>query len=1839
MFLLIVITGYSSGAVAAVSAVKTIEISNSSAASQNILQLAEIVARRDGSNIDVAQTAMGATAVATTTYGNNLNRYGPLKSIDGSASPGSDSSQNYFHSGVGGTQRLTITLANPESLSSISLVGRADCCSTRDVYDLTLRDENGQVLASYAALDANTGSHTATVELNGNDSQNNNTLASVSKIVIRSAASSGSQIIQLAEVVARRQSDNADVAQQSAGATATVVSTYANNISRYGVDNAIDGSTAPGRDSNSNYYHSGTGANQQVTITLAQPEQLSNLTLIGRADCCSSRDVYDVSLLGANDQVLANYPSLSANTGSHLVNVQFSVTQASSPATQGSWGPVLDWPLVSVSMANLPDGRILSYSGSERRTWPSTERTYSVIWDPQTGGFTERLHVGHNMFCAATAMTEDGGVFVNGGRNSGNSPWTSIFDYETNSWNQNQNMASGGRWYPTTLQLGNGDILTAMGNSTNTRNPEVWNDTSGWRMLNGIDFLSMRQNHNESGRENVFPLLSLAPNGDVFHFWDTTENHYLSTDGNGQSANANSSSDHGDHAGGVHVMYDVGKLLVSGQNDGSWGGNSSIITNAAFTVDMNGTDPVIQSSGPMTSVRKFHQMIPLPTSEVLVVGGNTTGTKFADNGSVLHAEIWNPQTRQFRSAASMSIPRDYHSTALLLTDGRVITAGGGYHPNNPDSSGTHQDAQIYSPPYLFNEDGDLAPRPNVSVLVDLVEHGEQFAVQTSGNIAYFSLIKMSSTSHAINTDVRQFQPAFTALGNNQYSLTMHANPNVATPGYWMLFAIDNSGVPSVADTIKVVSVGEGEGGGTGEPPEVQPMLSSASQTGNIISYSVSASGQNLTYSWNFGDGSGDTPASSNANATHTYVEPGRYVINVTVADSFGNETVESFTQMVHRPIVAGTPKASSGVAEVPARNEVYIVNPDNNSVTVVNSVSLNKITEISVGAEPRAVALAPNGNVWVVNKASSSISVINTESRSVVQTISLDAGAQPHGIVFSSSAAYVAMQALGSVVQLSPTNGNELRRRFAGDNPRHLSLNASGNRLFVSAFITPPIPGEHTASPNVANGGGEIRVFATSASSLSLQNQINLNYSNREISEHSGPGMPNYIGPAVVSPDGTAAWVPSKQDNVLGGLLRSGAQLEFDQAVRAITSMVNLQNETEVLANRVDHDNASVGSHGAFGPNGLMFFTTLEGNRQVALIDTTTALEIARFDTGHAPQSVVVSADGTRLYVHNFMDRSLSVFDINAVVQSGETTADEIGRVGLVANENLTGNALIGKRLFYDARDDRLSSLDYMSCASCHNEAGHDGRTWDFTASGEGLRNTISLQGTGGMQHGLLHWSANFDELQDFEDQIRNFAGGDGLMPDSSYFAGSRSSALGDTKTGLSADLDALAVYLTSLDEFPVNPNRTNNALDATAESGKVLFTDKGCVDCHTGMRATDSSDSPNLHNVGTLDQESGSRLSGALLGIDTPTLLGAWNTAPYLHDGSAQSLQQAISSHTTISLNAQELAQLASYIEQLSVEDLPLSGGGEGHGQVVRQIVIRSAAGSGSEVIQLAEIIATRATDGVDVATSSNGASASVASTYANRPSQYGVTKALDGDATPGRDQLANYYHSGTATGQAVTVTLAQSEVLSSITLIGRADCCSGRDRYSVTLLDDSGTVIASYATMNADNSAHSATVTLDAITTPPTNQVKQIEVSSAANSGSNYIQLAEVVARRASDNVDIAQTSQGASATAVSTYADNVNRFGVNKAIDGSISAGTNQLRNYYHSRSSSSEKVTITLLEAQSLASITLVGRADCCSSRDKYRVKLIDEAGEVLADFLSIDANNGAHSATVNINLSN
>ncbi|HEU5294366.1 MAG TPA: PA14 domain-containing protein, partial [Burkholderiaceae bacterium] len=612
---------------------------------------------------------------------------------------------------------------------------------------------------------------------------------------------------------------------------------------------------------------------------------------------------------------------------------------------------------------------------------------------------------------------------------------------------------------------------------------------------------------------------------------------------------------------------------------------------------------------------------------------------------------------------------------------------------------------------------------------------------------------------------------------------------------------------------------------------------------------------------------------------------------------------------------------------------LWVVNQDNDSVTAFDAVTRAKLGEVSVGVAPRSIARAPNGLLWVVNKRGGSISVIDPSTRAVVNTVALPRGSQPFGVAMSPVAgtAFVTLEASGQLLKIDTSSYAVLGSVAIGPNPRHVSITADGASAYVSRFVTPPLPGESTAtvaSPDTA--GGEVVVVDTAA--LSVARTIVLHHSDKPDAETTGSGIPNYLGAAAISPDGSQAWVPSKQDNIKRGTLRSGIGLNFQNTVRAISSRIELASGSEDLAMRIDHDNASVASAAAYDQLGAYLFVALETSREVAVIDAYGGRQLLRFDVGRAPQGLALSPDGRTLYVSQFMDRSVGVFDLKPLLDQGLMSVPLVANLSTVATEKLAANVLLGKKHFYDARDTRLARDRYMSCASCHNDGSHDGRVWDLTGFGEGLRNTINLRGRAGAE-GFLHWSNNFDEVQDFEGQIRNLAGGSGLMSNTDFFAGTRSQPLGDRKSGLSADLDALASYVASLNAFDPSPLRPGaTQLSSVATAGRQLFISQNCASCHGGTDFTVSG-ANTLSDIGTIKQPtSGQRLGLSLTGIDIPTLRDVWATAPYLHDGSAPTLEAAIKAHNTVSLSDADVATLAAYLREIGSDEgpapAPLPGG-----------------------------------------------------------------------------------------------------------------------------------------------------------------------------------------------------------------------------------------------------------------------------------------------------------------------
>ena len=393
------------------------------------------------------------------------------------------------------------------------------------------------------------------------------------------------------------------------------------------------------------------------------------------------------------------------------------------------------------------------------------------------------------------------------------------------------------------------------------------------------------------------------------------------------------------------------------------------------------------------------------------------------------------------------------------------------------------------------------------------------------------------------------------------------------------------------------------------------------------------------------------------------------------------------------------------------------------------------------------------------------------------------------------------------------------------------------------------------------------------------------------------------------------------------GKLRDGQDITHDTTVRPLAAIVDTQSAQEIYASRIDLDDRSQPVHVDFSPYGNFAVLTLGGSNRVEIRDINRPTQVfsAIGDVGTFPRAAVLAPDG-HLFVQGALSRNVLVYDMSTMLETfAASTPPLLADIPTVASEKLSAQVLAGKKIFHDAEDTRMAFEGYMSCGACHFEGDDDGRVYDFSTRGEGLRNTPALLGRKGSGHGRLNWSGTLDEVQDFEHQIRDLFDGTGFLADDVFHVGTRDQPLGDPKAGLNADLDALAAYVTSLDHVNPSPYRNpDGSLTADGVAGKAVFEKLGCDFCHGGAEFTDSARGM-LHDVGTITALSGMHAGGPLLGIDTPTLLGVWETPPYLHDGSAPTLRDVLTTrnpgdlHGYVSaLSSQQVDQLVAYLLQI---------------------------------------------------------------------------------------------------------------------------------------------------------------------------------------------------------------------------------------------------------------------------------------------------------------------------------
>ncbi len=466
----------------------------------------------------------------------------------------------------------------------------------------------------------------------------------------------------------------------------------------------------------------------------------------------------------------------------------FSRISAGSPTLVGKWDPPVTTPVVVVHAHQLNTGKVL--------LWGDTGGAY--LWGAPSS-FTALPAKPFRLYCSGHGFFPDGRLLIVGGTDSrtGGLRDATLFNPSTSNWSGFGSMSLG-RYYPTITTLPNGSLLAVSGQDTNldpVSLPEISTPT-GWRQLTtaplDID-------------TPFYPPTFVAPDGRVFLAGFLQPSHFLDVTGTGQWTDGPARVVK-DRVMGSAVMYQPGKVLYVGGGKGIDAQYAGAPTATAEIIDLTAPSPTWKLTATMKHPRRQLNATILADGSVLVTGG-TSGPGFNDQAGAVHeAELWNPQTGQWTTMASEQKNRTYHSTALLLASGRVLSSGSG-EGGGVSYANAEFSLQLFSPPYLFNSDGTSATRPTISSAPASIHYNQAFTVETpdASAIVRGNLIRNSSVTHAFNQSQLLYPLEFEVTGTT--TLTVKNPPPsgaYAPPGPYMLFLINSSGVPSSA---KFVTVG------------------------------------------------------------------------------------------------------------------------------------------------------------------------------------------------------------------------------------------------------------------------------------------------------------------------------------------------------------------------------------------------------------------------------------------------------------------------------------------------------------------------------------------------------------------------------------------------------------------------------------------------------------------------------------------------------------------------------------------------------------------------------------------------------------------------------------------------------------------------------------------------------------------------------------------------------------------------------------------------------------------------------------------------------------------------
>ena len=533
----------------------------------------------------------------------------------------------------------------------------------------------------------------------------------------------------------------------------------------------------------------------------------------------AKEDLASTSIEKIEKQTAANAAKIKKATGTtpgrlsedqNVANAKVSAAAAQDPGQGGSWSSVVPTDqgskvgVVPIFQAVLPNGKVLMWDSVGQgapEQMPTNNFTRALVWDPSNNTYNRRDVPNYNIFCAGYTQLADGNVLVAGGNKNAaldGIVQTHLFNWQSETWSRGPDMAAA-RWYPAVQALGNNEAVIVGGGPTV---PEVYQTDKTLRRLSNASGYSDR----------LYAFLTTRPNGQVELMGPPGQMSTIDTSGTGAIA-ATKTRDNIARTYGGFATYDIGKVLVAGGGDITEGGQSHVPTKTAYIVDVNGTSTkppstTVTQTTSMSVGRRQHNLTILADGSVLATGGMSKATNAnADlNNPVFAAERWDPETKTWTVLSSAKRVRQYHSSATLLPDGRVLTGGGGVCASCVSLGYLEKNIEYFEPPYLYKKDGSgaKATRPVINSVPSTATYGRDFDIDSgqAGSVNKVGLVRLGAATHSQDQGQRYIPLSFTTSGNT-ITATAPATSNIAPAGYYMLFITDSAGVPSVAKMIKL----------------------------------------------------------------------------------------------------------------------------------------------------------------------------------------------------------------------------------------------------------------------------------------------------------------------------------------------------------------------------------------------------------------------------------------------------------------------------------------------------------------------------------------------------------------------------------------------------------------------------------------------------------------------------------------------------------------------------------------------------------------------------------------------------------------------------------------------------------------------------------------------------------------------------------------------------------------------------------------------------------------------------------------------------------------------------